>query len=98
MSELMTRRQIMERQGTRGSLEAARMAVIKRVPGLVQRCSLPFFSRLEYYRKIHTPVLSYLTNSLVAEPEGSTPLIPNPAIGHDPEPVPSISRPHSPFL
>jgi hypothetical protein len=27
-----------------------------------------------------------LTNSLAAEPQGSTPLIPKPAIGHDPEP------------
>jgi hypothetical protein len=32
-------------------------------------------------------------NSLVAEPEGSTPLIPKPATGYDPEPVPSISHP-----
>jgi hypothetical protein len=29
--------------------------------------------------------------TLVAEPEASTPPIPKPNIGHDPEPVPSIS-------
>jgi len=31
---------------------------------------------------------------VVAEPKGSTPLTPKPAIGHDPEPVPSTSHPH----
>jgi hypothetical protein len=36
-----------------------------------------------------------VTDSLVAEPEGSTPLIPEPATGHDPEPVPSTSHLHS---
>jgi hypothetical protein len=30
-----------------------------------------------------------ITNSLLAEPQGPTPLIPKPATGHDPEPVPS---------
>jgi hypothetical protein len=29
--------------------------------------------------------------------EGSTPLISKPAIGHDPEPVPSTSHPHNIF-
>jgi hypothetical protein len=38
-----------------------------------------------------------LTNSLVEKPEGSTQLIPKSATGHDPEPVPSISHPHSLF-
>jgi len=38
-----------------------------------------------------------LNNSLVAEPEGSTPLIPKPATAHDPEPVPSTSHPHNLF-
>jgi hypothetical protein len=35
--------------------------------------------------------------SLAAEPEGSTPPIPMSTTGHDPEPVPSSSHPHSPF-
>jgi hypothetical protein len=35
--------------------------------------------------------------SLVAESEGSTPLIQKPATGHDPEPVPSTSHPHNLF-
>jgi hypothetical protein len=39
--------------------------------------------------------LSYKVNIVVAELEGSTPLIPNPGIGHDLEPVPSISYPHN---
>jgi hypothetical protein len=37
--------------------------------------------------------IEQLTNTLAAAPEGSTPLIPKPAIGHDPEPVPSTSHP-----
>jgi hypothetical protein len=32
---------------------------------------------------------------MVAEPESSTPLIPKPATGHDPEPVPFTSHPHT---
>jgi len=32
------------------------------------------------------------TNTVVLEPEISSPLIPKPAIGHDPEPVPSTSE------
>jgi hypothetical protein len=40
----------------------------------------------------HTLLFS---NDVVTEPEGSTPLIPKPAIGHDPEPVPSTSHPHN---
>jgi hypothetical protein len=32
---------------------------------------------------------------LVAEPEGWTPPVPNPAIGHDPETVPSTSHDHN---
>jgi len=37
------------------------------------------------------------TNSLIAEHNGSTPLIPKPTTAHDPEPVPSTSHPHSLF-
>jgi hypothetical protein len=35
------------------------------------------------------------TKSLVAEPEGSTLLIPKSSIGHDPEPFPSTSDPQN---
>jgi len=38
-----------------------------------------------------------LTNSLVAEHNGSTPLIPKSTTAHDPESVPSTSHPHSLF-
>jgi hypothetical protein len=34
---------------------------------------------------------------MVAEPESSTPLVPKPATGHDPEPVPTTSHPHNIF-
>jgi len=34
---------------------------------------------------------------LVAEPEGSTPLVPKLVTGNDPEPVPSTSHPHNLF-
>jgi hypothetical protein len=37
------------------------------------------------------PVIA-LTKTLVAEPQVSTPLIPNPTTGHDPEPVPFTSH------
>jgi hypothetical protein len=40
-------------------------------------------------------LLIHITNSLVAEPEGSTPLIAKPDIGHDPEPVTSTSGLHN---
>jgi hypothetical protein len=36
-----------------------------------------------------------LTDAVVAEPEGSTLLIPEPVNGHDPEPVPSSSQTHT---
>jgi len=35
------------------------------------------------------------TNIVVADTGGITPLIPKPANGHDPEPVPSTSHPHN---
>jgi hypothetical protein len=38
-----------------------------------------------------------MTNSVVTNSEGSTPLIPKPAIGHDPDPVPSTSDLHNLF-
>ena len=38
-----------------------------------------------------------ITNCLVAEPDGSTPLIAKPVTAHDPEPVPSTSHPHNLF-
>jgi len=34
-------------------------------------------------------------NAAVTEPEGSTPLMPKLAIGHDPEAIPSTSHPHN---
>jgi hypothetical protein len=34
------------------------------------------------------------SHAVVVDPEGSTPLIPKPAIGHDPDPVPSTCHPH----
>jgi hypothetical protein len=36
-----------------------------------------------------------VTTTVPAEPEGLTLLIPEPAIGHEPEPVPSASHPHN---
>jgi len=38
------------------------------------------------------------TSTVAAEPQGSTPLIPNPATAHVPEPVPSTFHPHNLFL
>jgi hypothetical protein len=35
------------------------------------------------------------TYTLLTEFQSSTPLMPNPTIGHDPEPVPSTSDPHN---
>jgi hypothetical protein len=35
------------------------------------------------------------TNTVLAEHEGLTPLIPKSAIGHNPESVPSTSHPHN---
>jgi hypothetical protein len=35
--------------------------------------------------------------TVVAEPEGSTPLIPKLIFGHDPEPILSASHPHNLF-
>jgi hypothetical protein len=41
--------------------------------------------------------MDLVANTEAAEPEGSTPLIPKPAIAHDPESVPSISHAHNIF-
>jgi hypothetical protein len=42
------------------------------------------------------PCFEY-TNNVGAEPEGSTPLMPKPATGHDPKPVSSTSHPNNLF-
>jgi hypothetical protein len=54
------------------------MKLLKRVSGDQWQ-----FKKVKYYKGI---------NTVVPEPESSKPLIPNPASGHDPEPVPSISH------
>jgi hypothetical protein len=55
-------------------------------------------SELNVSYRYSVRLINELTNSLVAEPEGSTPLIPEPATGHDPEPGPSTCHAHKLFL
>jgi hypothetical protein len=50
---------------------------------------LPYKFHIANYDDLAITLIT-VTNSLVAEPDSSTPLIPKPAIGHDPEPVPFI--------
>jgi hypothetical protein len=45
----------------------------------------------------YTTELSWKINTMVAEPEGCTPLTRKPATGHDPEPVPSTPYVHRLF-
>jgi hypothetical protein len=52
---------------------------------------------MNYNFQIKICEISDETNSLIAEPDGSTQLIPSPATRHDPESVPSTSHPHNPF-
>jgi len=49
----------------------------------------------QYQQIVSAPALG--NNPLVAEPEGSTPLIRKPVTARDPEPVPSTSHPHNLF-
>jgi virulence-associated protein VagC len=59
-----------------------------------QRVTLPQTAALMEQMVQATERSRKVTISPVAEPEGSTPLIPKPATAHDPEPVPSTSHPN----
>jgi len=50
-------------------------------------------NRYRWYQNVTEKYLYQITNSLVAQPGGSAPLISNPATGHNPEPVSSICHP-----
>jgi hypothetical protein len=72
----------------------------KKVKKLTKKTSSVKKNIVEKFKEVKTKPdaiwQNLLLNSLVAEPEGSTPLISKPAIGHDPEPVPSTSDPQDP--
>jgi hypothetical protein len=52
---------------------------------------------LEAGREVEAMMVYQVTNSLVVQPKGSTLLVPNPATGHDLNPVPSTFHPHNLF-
>ena len=62
---------------------------------------LIYILTVTYYVLYIQDVLEFMeakiTNSVVAEHKGSTPLISKPTTAHNPQPVPSTSHPHNLF-